>query len=181
MNTAFHELFLEELSAVYDAENQLVAALPKVAAAATDPKLKTAIQDHLQETKGHVLNLQKAFSLLGEQPESKTCPVMEALIEAADDLIAEGAGGDPYVLDAGLIAGAQKVEHHEIASYGTLATWAKEMGHDDVLSLLKANLKQEKAADDKLTTLAESSANDKANGGDGRGVVGKVEAALGMK
>lgn len=181
MNSAFHQLFLDELSALFDAEQQLVAALPKVAAAATNPKLKMAIQDHLQETQGHVANLQQAFSLLGGQVVSKSCPAMAALIQEAEELIAEGAGGDSDVLDAGLIGGAQKVEHHEIACYGTLATWARQMGHDEVLDLLKENLAQEKAADEKLTTLAESSVNDIADGGDGGGVMGKVEAALGMK
>ena len=180
MNPAFHQLFLQELSALYDAERQLVAALPKVAAAATNPKLKAAINEHLEETRGHVINLERAFASLDAQPQSKSCPAMKALVQEAEELIAQGIS-DSAVLDAGLIGGAQKVEHHEIACYGTLATWAKQMGHDEALSLLEENLSQEKAADEKLTSLAESSANDKADGGSGESVMGKVEAALGMK
>jgi ferritin-like metal-binding protein YciE len=180
MNT-LKDLFLNQLSLVYDAEKQLVQALPKVAAAASNPQLKTAIQNHLQETRGHVLNLEKAFAALGEQPEDKTCSIMEALIDAADELIEEGL--PPQVLDAGLIAGAQMVEHHEIAGYGTLATWAKELGHDDeVLSLLKKNLSQEVAADEKLTKLAESEVNAHAAGGSHHaGVLEKVGDAIGLK
>ena len=177
---ALEDLFLEELSAVYDAEKQLVEALPKVAAAATNSKLKMAIQEHLQETRGHVLNLEKAFAALAEQPEAKSCLVMQALVDEADDLIAKGQSGE--VLDAGLIGGAQKVEHHEIACYGTLIAWAKQLGEDDVVSLLKENLAQEEAADEKLTKLAESEANSQAAGGAGKSqtMMGKVEEALGI-
>jgi ferritin-like metal-binding protein YciE len=178
--STLENLFVEQLSATYDAEKQLVVALPKVAAATSNSKLKTALQEHLQETKGHVLNLEKAFAALGEQPASKSCLVMQALIDEADELIAEGLPGD--VLDAGLIGGCQMVEHHEIACYGTLATWAKQLGEDEVLSLLKENLAQEKAADEKLTKLAESEANSKAAGGTGReSVLEKVGDAIGLK
>ena len=179
MNT-LEELFVEELSAAHDAEKQLVEALPKVIAAATNPKLKAAIQEHLQETKGHVLNVEKAFAALGERPSGKSCLVMQALVDDAGDLISEGLPGD--MLDAGLIGGAQKVEHHEIATYGTLITWAQELGEDDVASLLKENLSQEEAADKKLTALAKSVANPRAAGGEAReGVLEKVGDALGLK
>jgi ferritin-like metal-binding protein YciE len=154
------ELFLEELQDVYDAEKQLVKALPKLAAAASNPKLKTAFENHLKETKGHVENLEKAFEVLEEKIEAKPCKAMKGLIAEANDLLKEEAA--PEVLDAALIAAAQKVEHYEIASYGALAAWAKQIDEDEVVTLLKQNLAQEKAADTKLSKLAEAGANAKA-------------------
>jgi ferritin-like metal-binding protein YciE len=157
MNTELHELFLEELADVYDAEKQLTKALPKLAKAAQSVDLRSAFESHLEETKNHVTRLEQIAESLGERLPGKPCKAMQGLIEEGSDLIEEENGSS--ALDAGLIAAAQKVEHYEIASYGSLAAWAKEMGHEKELSLLQETLDEEKAADMKLTDIAETEAN----------------------
>lgn len=160
MNT-LEDLFLEELKDIYHAEKQLLKALPRMAKAASSANLKTAFTNHLKETEGQVTRLESAFAAMGKKAQGKTCKAMQGLIEEAKELLEEDA--EPEVLDAGLIAAAQKVEHYEISGYGTLATWAKRLGKDKVLGLLKQNLAQEKAADEKLSVLAESETNPKAD------------------
>jgi ferritin-like metal-binding protein YciE len=153
-NENLRELLVEELKDLYSAENQLTKALPKVAKNATDPQLKKAIESHLKETEGHVQRLEQIFEQLDESPKGKTCDGMKGLISEADERIKEG--GEPAVLDAGLIADAQRVEHYEIAAYGSARTFANLLGEKEIVSLLEATLKEEKAADQKLTSIAES-------------------------
>jgi ferritin-like metal-binding protein YciE len=156
-----HELFLDELADVYDAEKQLTKALPKMAKAAQNDELREAFESHLEETENHVSRLEQVAESLGEKLKRKTCKAMQGLVEEGSEIIKENK--DSSALDAGLIAAAQKVEHYEIASYGTLCAWAKEMGHTDELELLEATLEEEKAADSKLTEIGQNSANPAAN------------------
>jgi len=152
-----NELFLHELKDVYDAEQQLVEALPRMAESATDPELAEAFRDHLSETEGHVNRLEQVFAAMGEEPEAETCEGMKGLLEEGNELLAEDA--EPTVKDAALISAAQRVEHYEIAAYGTLRIWAATMGMDEVLQLLADTLEEEKTADQKLTIIAEGSVN----------------------
>jgi len=153
-NENLRELLVEELKDLYSAENQLTKALPKVAKNASDPELKKAIENHLKETEGHVTRLEQIFEKLDESPKGKTCQGMKGLITEADERIKEG--GEPPVLDAGLIADAQRVEHYEISAYGSARTFANLLGEREVVRLLEQTLKEEKAADEKLTSIAES-------------------------
>jgi ferritin-like metal-binding protein YciE len=153
-NENLRELLVEELKDLYSAENQLTKALPKVAKNSSDPQLKKAIESHLKETEGHVARLEQIFEKLDESPKGKTCEGMKGLITEADERIKEG--GEPAVLDAGLIADAQRVEHYEIAAYGSARTFANLLGEKEIVQLLEATLKEEKAADAKLTSIAES-------------------------
>jgi ferritin-like metal-binding protein YciE len=148
------DAFYDELRDVLSAERQLVSALPKVAKAASDPKLQEAIQSHLEETKVQVERVEQAFAETGKAARAKTCEAMKGLIEETDELIKKE---DPSpALDAMLIAGAQKVEHYEIAVYGTLCTWAETLGYTKALELLKQTIEEEKMADEKLSDIAES-------------------------
>ncbi len=157
---SLQELLVEELKDTYDSETQIVKALPKMAKAATSPQLKAAFEKHLAETQNQVKRLEKIFAQLGEKPTGNTCEATEGLVKEAEELLSEGA--TPEVLDAGLIASAQKTEHYEIASYGTLRTWATELGHNDIAALLEETLNEEKLTDENLTALAESRINTKA-------------------
>jgi ferritin-like metal-binding protein YciE len=157
MNQDLHELFLNELSDLLNAETQLTKALPKMAKAAKSEELAGAFRSHLEETENHVDRLKEVFELLDEKAKNKTCKAMKGLIEEGSELIQELDGS--AALDAGLIAAGQKVEHYEIASYGTVRAWAEEMGHTQAVELLDATLDEEKAADEKLTEIAEESAN----------------------
>jgi ferritin-like metal-binding protein YciE len=148
------DCFQDELRDVLSAEKQLVRALPKMAKGVASEELRQALLDHLEETEGQVERLEQAFESLDKSPRSKKCVAMEGLIEEGSHVLEEEAEDD--VKDAMIIAAAQKVEHYEIATYGTLCTWAEMLGHTDALALLKENLAQEKAADEKLTKLAES-------------------------
>jgi ferritin-like metal-binding protein YciE len=165
--TTLRKLFIDELRDAYHAERQLVKALPRLAKAATSPELKSALQDHLSQTEEHVLRLEEAFGLLDEPVKAKPCAGMQGIIEEGSDLIKEEDKG--AALDAGIIAGAQRAEHYEMAAYGSLAAWAKALGHDDVADLLQTTLEEEKAADAKLTTLAEAGINAAAAEGDDDG------------
>jgi ferritin-like metal-binding protein YciE len=148
------ELLVDELRDLYSAETQLTRALPKVAKHVSDSKLKQAIEHHLQETEGHVQRLEQVFEQLGESPKGKTCEGMKGLITEADERVKDG--GDAAALDAGLIADAQRVEHYEIAAYGSARTFAHLLGEREIVSLLEQTLHEEKAADSKLTQIAQS-------------------------
>jgi len=154
------ELLVHELRDVYDAEKQLVKALPKMAKAATSEQLRSGFEEHLEQTKQHVSRLEEAFRMLNQTARASTCDAMKGLVSEGEDLI--GANGDDCTRDAGLIAAAQKVEHYEIASYGTLVAWAEQLRRKDVADLLKQTLVEEKETDEKLTALAESVLNPEA-------------------
>ena len=158
------ELYLEELKDLYSAEKQLVKALPKMAKNATNPELKEAFTNHLQETEGHVERLEQIFEMLGESASRKKCKGMDGLIEEAKDLLEEDASEE--VLDAGLISKAQHVEHYEMAGYGTVRTYARQLGFEDQAELLQATLDEEGKANELLTQIAESSVNVEAEQGE---------------
>ena len=162
--TTLKSLLIDELRDVYHAERQLVRALPKLAKAATSPDLREALESHLGETEEQVSRLEQAFQMLNETAKPKPCAGMQGIVEEGSDLIKESDKG--AALDAGIIAGAQRAEHYEIAAYGTLMAWAKALGHDDVAELLSTTLEEEKAADEKLTELAEAGLNEAATRGD---------------
>jgi len=151
------ELFLHELKDLYDAEHQLTEALPKMAEAANDPELKEAFEKHLQETTAQVTRLEEVFAECGETPEREDCAGMKGLIKEGEKMMK--AEADPSVMDAALIAAAQRVEHYEIAAYGTLIAWAEEAGFSSALELLEQTLEEEKAADKKLSAIATSGVN----------------------
>jgi len=147
------DLFIEQLRDIYSAENQLVKALPKLAKAVDADELKRAIESHLEETKGHVERLEEIFSELEEKPTGKKCAAMEGLVQEGKEAIEEDA--EPAVKDAGIIAAAQRVEHYEIAAYGTVRTYAQLLGLEDIAETLQATLDEEGAADEKLGEVAE--------------------------
>ena len=150
------DLYVEELKDL-NAENQLLKALPRLAKKASSPDLKAAFQEHLGQTEGQVNRLEKIFKRLGEKPTGKTCKAMKGLVEEGKEIMEED--GDDAVLDAALIGAAQKVEHYEIASYGTARTFASMLGEEDAVELLQETLDEEAATDKKLTALAESLVN----------------------
>jgi ferritin-like metal-binding protein YciE len=156
----FHAAFLEELKDTYDAEKQLAKALPKLAKAARSPELKSAFEHHLEETKGHVERLERVFESLDEKAKGKHCPGIAGIIEEGKSAMDEDYE-DPTI-DALLIAGGQRAEHYEMAAYGTLIAWARVMGHTEAVQLLEQNLEEEKAADQKLSQLAENGINARA-------------------
>jgi ferritin-like metal-binding protein YciE len=151
------DLFVEQLRDMYDAEQRLVKALPKMAKAASCAELRSGFEQHLEQTKNHVSRLEQVFQQLGQKAKTETCEAMKGLIEEGDDIAS--AGGGDEARDAGLIAAAQKVEHYEIASYGTLCTWAQQLGKHAAFDLLHQTLEEEKATDEKLTQIAESKVN----------------------
>jgi len=151
------DVFLEQLRDMYDAEQRLVKALPKMAKAASDAQLRAGFEQHLEQTKNHVSRLEQVFQQMGEKAKTETCPAMKGLVEEGEEMIS--AGGPDEVRDAALIAAAQKVEHYEIASYGTLCTWAQRLGKHAAFDLLHQTLEEEKATDEKLTQIAESKVN----------------------
>lgn len=152
------ELLIEELSDLMSAEKQLVAALPKMAKASNSETLKTAFKDHLEETKGHVSRLEEAFEQLGEKPKRKKCKAMEGLIEEGKEVIDED--GVAEVKDAALIGAAQRVEHYEIAAYGTARSLAETLSLSDIADLLQQTLDEEGAADKKLNDIATNEVNE---------------------
>jgi ferritin-like metal-binding protein YciE len=151
------DLYVDELKDLYNAENQLLKALPKMAKKASAPELKRAFQEHLTQTEGHVNRLEKIFKGLGEKPTGKTCKAMKGLIEEGKEIIEED--GDGSVLDAALIGAAQRVEHYEIAGYGVVRTFASLLGEEDAMESLQRTLNEEGETDKKLTGLAESIIN----------------------
>ena len=149
---SMRELLTEEMADIYNAEKQLVRALPKMARAATSEQLRAAFDQHLDETHEQVRRIEQAFEALGERPRSKKCDAMEGLIKEGEHIMEEDFDGS--VLDAALIAAAQKVEHYEIASYGTVCTWAEVLGENAALRFLKQTMSEEEAADKRLTDIA---------------------------
>jgi ferritin-like metal-binding protein YciE len=152
-----NDLFVNQLQDLYDAENRLTEALPKMADAASSSQLKSAFQDHLQQTQTHVARLEHVFNRLGCDAKRETCDGMKGLIKEGEGMI--GATSDNDTRDAGLIAAAQKVEHYEIAGYGTVRAFAEQLGLSDVAQLLQQTLDEESEADRKLTQIAESRVN----------------------
>lgn len=158
--TTLKDLFVEELKDIYHAEGQLIKALPKMAKAATCEDLKAGFEEHLAQTREHVKRLETIFESLDMPARGKKCEAMEGLIEEGGEAI--DLEGDNDTRDAALIGAAQKVEHYEIATYGTLKAWARQLEMEDVVSLLKATLDEEKDTDDKLTELAMAGINEEA-------------------
>lgn len=156
--TEFHEFFVDELKDIYWAEKHLVKALPKMKKAATSPELAAAFDKHTQETQTHIDTLEQVFALLEEKPAAKKCDAMAGLLEEADGIISDTDSGT-MIRDAGLILAAQKVEHYEIATYGTLKVFAENMDRTDVAELLGQTLENEKATDVALTECAVSFVN----------------------
>jgi ferritin-like metal-binding protein YciE len=154
------ELFHEALKDIYFAEKKILTALPKMAKAAQSEELTQAFQKHEEQTKEHVTRLEKVFELIDEAPRGKNCPAIIGIIGEGEEIIEEFE--DSPALDAGLVGAAQAVEHYEIARYGTLKAWAREMGLDDAVSLLQKTLEEEENTDHQLTELAESVINQKA-------------------
>ena len=154
------DLFLDTLKDIYYAERQIVKTLPKMAKAAVSPELKAGFEQHLAETEGHVERLEQIFELLGKPARGKTCDAILGIIEEGKSII-EDYKGTP-ALDAGLVAAGQAVEHYEIARYGTLKSWASQLGMKDVVALLDATLQEEIATDKKLSQVASASVNQKA-------------------
>lgn len=154
------DLFLDTLKDIYYAERQILKALPKMAKAATSAELKAGFEQHQQETEGQIERLQEAFDILGKPARGKTCDAILGILEEGKEIMDEYKG--TQALDAGLVSAAQAVEHYEIARYGTLVTWAKQLGHNDIAQLLSETLKEEEATDKKLSQVAVSSVNQKA-------------------
>ena len=154
------ELYISELRDLYSAENQLLKALPKMAKAASSNELQNAFNDHLEQTKGHVERLERIFEQLDETPKGKTCYGMKGLIEEGSEIL--GEDGEDSVLDAGIIVAAQKVEHYEIASYGSVRTFASLLGKNEAVNLLQSTLDEESEANELLNRLAEGIVNPEA-------------------
>jgi ferritin-like metal-binding protein YciE len=174
MSEGLRELYIDELKDLYSAETQLIKALPKMAKAASSDELRQGFEEHLEQTRGHVERLEKVFAPLGESPKGKTCKGMQGLIEEGAEVMADDLEGS--LMDAALIGAAQRVEHYEIAAYGTVCAFAKELGKSDQAALLNETLNEEKETDEKLTELAEQ-INTEANveegveGGEKKGVL----------
>jgi ferritin-like metal-binding protein YciE len=158
-----HEALIDEIKDLYNAEKQLTKALPKMAKKATNRQLRDAITSHLKETQGHVRRLEQVFKLLEEKPQGKLCDGIQGIVKEGNKVMQEVARGP--VLDACIIAGGQRAEHYEMAAYGTVIAWSKAMGHTEVTRLLTQTLNEEKAADKKLTAIAESGINEAATFG----------------
>jgi ferritin-like metal-binding protein YciE len=155
-----HDAFIDELRDTYDAEKQLTKALTKLAKAATNPKLREAFETHLAETQGQIERLEQVFESIEEKPRGKHCDGIEGIIEEGKSIMEEDF--DEVTMDACLIAAGQRAEHYEMAAYGTLIAWAQAMGHSEAVKLLQQTLNEEKAADKKLSGLAEGGINQRA-------------------
>jgi ferritin-like metal-binding protein YciE len=161
--STLHDAFLDELRDLYNAEKQLTRALPKMAKAATSAALADAFESHLQETLGQIERLEQVFESLGETARGKQCDGIAGIIEEGKDIMSEDF--DEATMDASLIAAGQRAEHYEMAAYGTVLAWAKAMGHREAAKLLQQTLDEEKAADEKLSSLAEGGINEQAAAG----------------
>lgn len=159
--SSLKDLFIHELQDLYNAENQLVKALPKMMEAVSDKKLKDSIQNHIKETETQIQRLEECAKILDIKITGEKCKAMEGLLKEASSFLEEDA--TPEVMDAGIIACCQRVEHYEIAGYGTACTYAKSLGEKEVLKLLKETLAEEKKTDELLTKIAESTVNKKAD------------------
>jgi ferritin-like metal-binding protein YciE len=153
MAEGLRELYIEELKDLYNAENQLVKALPKMAKAASSDELRQGFEEHLEQTRGHVQRLEEIFQALGESPKGKKCKGMEGLVEEGSEVMKEDFDG--ALMDAAIIGAAQRVEHYEIAAYGTVCAFAEQLGETEQNSLLNETLEEEKETDEKLTQLAQ--------------------------
>lgn len=162
-----NDLFLEQLKDIYDAEHRITKALPKMAREAAFEELSSAFEEHLSQTQEHVSRLERVFRMIGESPNKKTCKAMVGLLEEGEEIMKEDAAAS--VLDAGLIAAAQKVEHYEMAAYGCLRDWAKILGLDEAVRLLQQTLDEEGETDKKLTEIAQSLNVDALEGGEEEG------------
>lgn len=154
---SLHDLYVLELQDLYHAENQIIKALPKMAEESSSVELRNAFEEHLEQTKGHVRRLEEIFGMLGEKAKGEKCEGMAGIIDEGKDLMNQDAA--PMVKDASLIAAAQRVEHYEIAAYGTVRTYAEQLGHKDAARLLQLTLDEEGETDKKLTAIAESRIN----------------------
>lgn len=154
MPDTLRELFIDQMKDIYDAEQRITKAVPKMVQAADSEELASGLEEHLEETREHVRRLEEVFEALGESPSRKTCKAMVGLLEEGEEVIDQD--GSPAVKDAGLIAAAQKVEHYEMAAYGCLRTWADLLDEDEAVHLLQTTLNEEGAADKKLTEIARS-------------------------
>jgi ferritin-like metal-binding protein YciE len=154
------DLFLHTLQDIYYAENKIIKSLPSMINSATNAQLKQGLKSHLGETEGHVKRLERVFQMMGQKPKSVKCPAIDGIIEEAQEVT--GEVDDKNVLDAAIIAAGQAVEHYEITRYGSLIAWANKLGRSDVAKVLEQTLNEEKAADKKLTSVAEGQVNLKA-------------------
>jgi ferritin-like metal-binding protein YciE len=154
------DLFVHGLQDLYYAEQQILKSLPDMIEKATDRNLKSGLKDHLKQTENHVARLEQVFTMHGAEQKGVDCPAIDGILEEAEEI--SGEVDDKEVLDAAIIAAAQAVEHYEITRYGTLTTWAKQLGRDDCAAVLHKTLEEEKAADEKLTGVAKSKVNRKA-------------------
>ena len=158
--STMEDLFLHQLQDIYYAEQQIQKSLPKMIDKATNAGLKAGLKNHLEETGKQIERLESAFAKLGQQPKGTTCPAIDGIIKEADETADEIA--DKTVLDVAIVANAQAVEHYEVTRYGTLISWAKQLGHNEVVTLLQQTLDEEKATDKKLSSMAEGQVNRKA-------------------
>jgi len=165
-HSALKELYIDELRDIYNAESQLVKALPKMAKASTSDELRSGFESHLEQTRGHVQRLEEIFDALDEKPTGKKCAGMQGLVKEGEGIMDEDFQGE--VMDAALISAAQRVEHYEIAAYGCVRSWAELLGESEAASLLEKTLEEEKETDQKLTELSEK-INDEAKGQDEEG------------
>jgi ferritin-like metal-binding protein YciE len=163
--TSLEQLYIDQLQDLYDAEQRLTDALPKMAEAASSPQLAQAFRNHLQETERQIERLERVFEIAGVSPKRKTCEAMKGLISEGNEVVT--ATGDPDVKDAALIAAAQRVEHYEMAGYGTVRTFARRLGHHEAEELLQSTLDEEGGADHKLTAIAETLVNPQAQAAHG--------------
>jgi ferritin-like metal-binding protein YciE len=154
---SLHDLYLSELSDLYSAEKQIVKALPKMIEKVQSAELRQALEDHLEQTKGHVERLEEVFEMHGESPARQKCKGMEGVLEEGSELV--GKDATPAVRDAAIISAGQRVEHYEMAVYGTVRTWAQQLGHERAAAVLQQTLDEEMAADEKLTKIANSQVN----------------------
>lgn len=172
-NYTLNDLFLIKLRALYDIESEIVRALPKMVKAATDPDLKNAFEDHLNETRVQAERLENAFEIIGQKPAKLKCEAVRGLVADAAWGISEKPG--PEALDAFLIAAAARIEHYEIAGYAAAVKWSKLLGRDDIRVLLEESLAEEEMADDRLGTLADSGIDERAMGSEGAGMGGEED------
>jgi ferritin-like metal-binding protein YciE len=154
---SLHDLYLLELSDLYSAEKQIVKALPKMIEKTESPELRQALEDHLEETKGHVERLEEVFEMHGESPKRQKCKGMEGVLAEGDEMV--GLDAAPAVRDAAIISAGQRVEHYEMAGYGTVRTYAEQLGYGRAAAVLQMTLDEERAADEKLTDIAKLRVN----------------------
>lgn len=154
---SLHDLYLAELKDLYSAEDQIIKALPKMIEKAQSPELRSALEQHLEQTRGHVSRLERIFEMHGEEAKKQKCKGMEGVLDEGDEMV--GKDATPPVRDAAIISGCQRVEHYEIAAYGTVRTYAEQLGHQRAAGLLKETLDEEVAADKRLTQIANSRVN----------------------